>query len=105
MGFQKSISYENPRHGAPGPIGTSMSNPIAGHLKNEKVMEILAIMFNRKTGRKEMTKMSCVGSGTHYIRICNVINRHLFVYIHIYMHICEPPHENVCLLHMHEQMR
>ena len=25
MGFQKSISYKNPRHGAPGPIGTSKS--------------------------------------------------------------------------------
>ena len=25
MGFQKSISYKNPRHGSPGPIGTSKS--------------------------------------------------------------------------------
>ena len=29
MGFQKSISYKNPRHGAPGPIGTSKS---IGHI-------------------------------------------------------------------------
>ena len=25
MSFQKSISYKNPRHGAPGPIGSSKS--------------------------------------------------------------------------------
>ena len=28
MGFQKSISYKNPRHGAPGPIGTSKSKTL-----------------------------------------------------------------------------
>ena len=32
MGYQKNISYKNPRHGAPGPIGTSKSN-IARDLK------------------------------------------------------------------------
>ena len=33
MGFQNSISYKNPRHGAPGSIGTSKSIILAASLQ------------------------------------------------------------------------
>ena len=35
MGFQKSIPYKNPRHGAPGPIGTSKSNCVPDNRQSD----------------------------------------------------------------------
>ena len=40
MSFQKSISYKNPRHGAPGPIGTSKSMSETRIVEVEEIKEV-----------------------------------------------------------------
>ena len=45
MGFQKSISYKNPRHGAPGPIGTSKSN-LSDKTESALIQRILHQCYN-----------------------------------------------------------